>query len=338
MSSSTEVSQSRPPSFTEEGRAFCGRNGADVRKSAAGDFCPLEEKPVSASRAFWALGLVFASSIAVSAEPSAPLNPALPTLFIAGDSTAARSPVANQEGWAEPFARYFDLSRINVANRALGGRSSRTFISEGHWDKMLPEVKRGDLVLIQFGHNDAGALNEEPPGSTRPLRARGTIPGIGEETQDIDNVITGKHEVVHSFGWYLRKMIADVRAKGATPLLLSLTARDNWKDGRIECVSDTYRKWDVEVARAEHVAFVDVTRIITDHYQKLGPEQVKAFFTIDHLHTNATGADFNAQAVVSGLRKTQGRSFSKWLSAQGRAVAVDKGPSRRSVCERIAGR
>ena len=68
-------------------------------------------------------------------------------------------------------------------------------------------------------------INEEPPGSTRPLRARGTIQGIGDESEEIDNVVTGKHETVYSFGWYLRKMIADAREKGATPILLTLTAR-----------------------------------------------------------------------------------------------------------------
>jgi lysophospholipase L1-like esterase len=257
-------------------------------------------------------------------------------LFIAGDSTAAPSPRPEQQGWADPLAAYFDTTKINVANRARGGRSSRTFITEGHWDQMLPDVKRGDIVLIQFGHNDSGALNEEPPGSTRPLRARGTIPGIGEETQAIDNVITKKHEVVHSFGWYLRKMIADVRAKGATPVLLSLTLRDQWKDGKIECGSGRYRAWDIEVARAEHVQFIDLSRILADKYQKLGQDEVKTFFTIDHLHTNPTGADVNAASVVSALKTLKGKPLAKYLSAQGRAVRADKGSRAGSVCDRVS--
>ncbi len=92
-------------------------------------------------------------------------------------------------------------------------------------------MRTGDFVIIQFGHNDAGALNQEPPGSTRPLRARGTIPGIGNESEEIDNVVTGKHETVYSFGWYLRRMIADTRARGATPVLMTLTRTNNWKTG-----------------------------------------------------------------------------------------------------------
>jgi lysophospholipase L1-like esterase len=280
------------------------------------------------------LGAAF-GSVPAFAEGGAPLNPALPTLFVAGDSTAAPGPGPDQQGWGEPLVAYFDTAKINVANRARGGRSSRTFITEGHWDQLMAELKRGDFVLVQFGHNDAGGLNEEPPGSTRPLRARGTIPGIGAETQEIDNVLTHKHEIVHTFGWYVRKMIADVRAKGATPIVLSLTARDVWNDGRVECGSGNYRLWDAQVARAEHVAFVDLSRILADRYQALGPEAVKKFFTIDHLHTNPAGADSNAAAVVSGLKAMPGRPFARYLSPQGRAVAADKGWRAHSVCDRI---
>ncbi len=289
-------------------------------------------------RAAWSLVIVvvllacITTQGAASGESGVPLNPALPTLFIAGDSTAAASSNPDQQGWAEPFATYFDLSKINIANRARGGRSSRTFITEGHWEQLLTEVKRGDIVLVQFGHNDSGALNEEPPGSTRPLRARGTIPGLGEETQEIDNVITKQHEVVHSFGWYLRKMIADTRAHGATPILVSLTERDIWKDGQVECGSGDYRQWIAETARVAHVQFIDLTRILADRYQKLGGDEVKAFFSIDHLHTNPKGADFNATAVVAGLRAVKQPPVARALSSQGRAVAVDRGPARHSVC------
>ena len=127
---------------------------------------------------------------------------------------------------------------------------------------MLTDVRAGDFVIIQFGHNDSGAVNQEPPGSTQPLRARGTIPGIGNESEEIDNVITGKHETVYSFGWYLRKMIADTRAKGATPILLTLTKTNNWKDGRIPCAAESYRLWTWQTATSEKVAFVDLTRMI----------------------------------------------------------------------------
>ncbi|HKE95501.1 MAG TPA: rhamnogalacturonan acetylesterase [Povalibacter sp.] len=255
----------------------------------------------------------------------------VPALFIAGDSTAAKYDAPDQQGWAEPFARYFDPAQLQINNRARGGRSSRTFITEGHWDQMLAEVQPGDFVMIQFGHNDAGALNEEPPGSTRPLRARGTIPGTGDQSAEIDNVITGKHEVVHTFGWYLRRMIADVRAHGATPILVTLTVTNNWNEERIACNTD-YRRWDREVADAEKVKLIDLTRIVTDRYQQLGPAAVAKFFDKDAVHPNPAGADANARAVIAALRATPDLPLAAALSAAGLQVPADTGASPQSVC------
>lgn len=262
----------------------------------------------------------------LTTEPAAAagiINPALPTVFVAGDSTAARGSNPQQQGWGEPFRDYFDPAKINVVNRARGGRSSRTFITEGLWDQLLAQVKAGDFVLIQFGHNDGGAINAEPPGSTRPLRARGTLPGLGEETEEIDNVLTKQHEVVHTFGWYIRKMIADVRAKGATPLVLSLTVRNLWKDGKVERGSGDYRRWDRQIAEAAGVAFVDVSRIISDQYQELGEAKVKEFFPRDHTHTNPAGADRNAAAVVAGLKGLRDAPWKDFLAAKGTEVPAD---------------
>lgn len=255
-------------------------------------------------------------------------------LFIAGDSTAATytSTDKNQQGWGAVLQPFFDLAKLRVVNAARGGRSSRTFITEGHWEKMLAEVHKGDFVIIQFGHNDSGALNQEPPGSTRPLRARGTIPGIGNESEEIDNVVTGKHETVYSFGWYLRKMIADTRARGATPILMSLTERNAWQDGRIECPSDTYRLWDWQTAQNEKVAFVDLSRIIADRYQREGAEAVTAQFINDTVHTNVAGAEKNAADAVSALKALREFPFRKMLSEKGRAVPADRGSTKTSIC------
>src|SRR4030088_486448 len=81
------------------------------------------------------------------------LNPTLPTLFIVGDSTAR-----NQAdlGWGDHFAHYFDTTKINIANRARAGRSSRSYYNEGLWANVLAEMKPGDFVLLQMGHNDGG--------------------------------------------------------------------------------------------------------------------------------------------------------------------------------------
>jgi len=272
-----------------------------------------------------------------SAPPTPPAK-----LFIAGDSTAATylpKEGANtdkpQQGWGAELQAYFDPAKLEVVNAARGGRSSRTFITEGHWEKMLADVRAGDFVIIQFGHNDAGALNVEPPGSKLPLRARGTIRGIGNESEEIDNVVTGKHETVYSFGWYLRRMIADTRAKGATPILMTLTRTNNWSDGRIACPSDTYRLWDWQTARNEKVAIVDLSRIIADRYQREGAGAVTAQFIDDTVHTNVDGARRNAADVTSGLKALRKLPLRNSLSEKGRAVPADRGRVGNSVCPAI---
>ena len=98
-------------------------------------------------------------------------NRTLPILFIVGDSTV-HNPGKGERGWGDVIGKSFDPNKIRVENHALGGRSSRTFITQGYWDMILAAAKPGDFVLIQMGHNDGGALNEEAPGSKYPLRAR----------------------------------------------------------------------------------------------------------------------------------------------------------------------
>jgi rhamnogalacturonan acetylesterase len=102
-----------------------------------------------------------------------PADSKLPTLFVVGDSTANNN-ANGGKGWGDPFVAFFDTSKLNVLNRARAGRSSRTFLTEGLWDKVLEDLKAGDFVLIQFGHNDGGPLDTG--------RARGSLPGLGEET------------------------------------------------------------------------------------------------------------------------------------------------------------
>src|SRR5216683_4256816 len=150
-----------------------------------------------------------------SVTQNAPLNPALPTLFIVGDSTAR-----NQAdlGWGDHFAHYFDTTRINIANRAHAGRSSRSYYNEGLWANVLAEMKPGDFVLIQMGHNDGGG---DP---ATDAKARSSVKGIGDDTAEYlipkpftTGPIAGQtKETVHSYGWYLRKYITDTRAKKAT--------------------------------------------------------------------------------------------------------------------------
>ena len=249
------------------------------------------------------------------ARPAA-INPNLPAIFVAGDSTAARGRGEDQQGWAVPFADYFDLTKVSIVNAARGGRSSRTFVTEGLWDAMLAQAKAGDLVLIQFGINDTGAINDAS-------RARGSIPGIGEETQEIDNLNTKKHEVVHTYGWYLRKMIADAKARGAAPILLGLTIRNVWRDGKVERAYGRYNQWAADVAKAAGVPFLDVTDLVADKFEAMGEEKVKAIYIQDHTHFSLVGADMHAAAVVAGLKALTPNPVRLFLSARGTAVAPD---------------
>jgi lysophospholipase L1-like esterase len=245
-----------------------------------------------------------------------PANPKLPTLFLIGDSTVrnGRGDGGNgQWGWGEPIVDDFDPQKINVVNRAIGGLSSRTYLTQGHWDRVKAMLKTGDFVIMQFGHNDAGPLDD-------PARARGTIKGVGEETQEIDNPITKQHEVVHTYGWYLRKFIDEARAAGAIPIVCSPIPRKIWKDGKIARNSEDYGGWAAEVAAAEKVPFVNLNEIIAQRYDALGPEKVEPLFADPHTHTSRAGAELNAECVIVGLKGLKKNPLAKYFSKKGKEV------------------
>jgi rhamnogalacturonan acetylesterase len=259
------------------------------------------------------LALLIALLVLWEAGPLVPSaraqQPSLPTVFIIGDSTV-KTPTEGQQGWGDPIADLFDQTRIRVENRARGGRSSRTFQSEGLWDQVLAELKPGDFVLMQFGHNDGGAINDTS-------RARGSIHGTGEETEEIDNLITKKHEVVHTYGWYMRKYVSDTKAKGATPIVLSLIPRNVWKDGKVVRGGETYGGWAAEVAKSQGAFFIDLNEIVAKQYEAIGQEKVsKDYFPTDHTHTNPSGARLNAELVASGIRDLKNCSLAAFLIKQ----------------------
>jgi lysophospholipase L1-like esterase len=272
---------------------------------------------------------VAAANVDQTSEPSAAAgralptakNPNLPSLYLVGDSTVrnGRGDGANgQWGWGEPLADYFDPSKINVVNRALGGRSSRTYITEGRWDELLAMVKPGDFVIFQFGHNDSGPLDD-----TR--RARGTLPGLGDESREIYNPIMKKQEVVHTYGWYMKKYVSDTLAKGAIPIVCSPIPRKIWKDGKVVRNADNYGGWARQVADEKKVAFVDLNEIIARRYDSLGEAKVEPLFADPHTHTSRAGAELNAECVVAGLKALAGNPLGSYLSAKGQAVKPDSG-------------
>jgi lysophospholipase L1-like esterase len=246
-------------------------------------------------------------------------DPSLPTLWLVGDSTM-KVGTPGQRGWGDEVAPYFDLKKINVVNEAIGGRSSRTYQNEGRWDALLPMIQKGDFVIVEFGHNDGGPINEKPP-VTASTRARGTIKGVGEETQEVDNILTHKHEVVHTFGWYMRKYVTDIQARGATPIVMSLVPRNSWQDGKVVRASGNgYGGWAQQAAQATHAIFVDHNEIIAEGLDKLGEEKGGTFFADHRLHATPEGAAFNAKMAVSGLRAIDGKPLEQYLSDAGKAV------------------
>jgi lysophospholipase L1-like esterase len=246
-----------------------------------------------------------------------PANPALPTLFLIGDSTV-RNGTGNgsggQWGWGDFLAPFFQTNHINVVNEALGGTSSRTYYRD-RWPGVLAMMKPGDFLIMQFGHNDSSPANDA-------TRARGTIKGVGDETQEIENSLTHGHETVHTFGWYEKQFVAEARAKGATPMICSLIPRNTWKEGRAARNKNDYAGWAGEVAKSENALFLDINEIIARQYDAIGQENVKPLFIVGAgPHTSLAGAETNAACVISALKGLKENPVAKFLSEKAATVS-----------------
>jgi lysophospholipase L1-like esterase len=242
--------------------------------------------------------------------PPMPANPALPTLWIIGDSTVRNGTLGdgsnlNQWGWGAPIVMDFDLGKINVVNRAFGGTSSRSFYTGFFWQNLRPQIKKGDFVIVQFGANDNGA--------------KGALKGIGAETQE--NAGT----TVHTFGWYLEQFVKETRAQGATPIICSLTPRKNWTaDGHFRRDNITHVAWAAQIAKTNDVPFVDLYELIARKYESLGREKVDSIYVPspkENLHTGWDGAVVNAECVLAGLNGLKENPLAPFESARGKAVA-----------------
>lgn len=233
-----------------------------------------------------------------------------PVFYIIGDSTVKNGDGTgknNQMGWGTVIDPYFDTSKISIRNHAIGGRSSRTFITEGRWTKILETLKKGDYVIMQFGHNDASPLDDT-------ARARGTIRGVGEDSTEIYNPIRKIKEVVHSYGWYMRKYVRESKAKGAIPIVCSLVPRNNWKDDKVSRSGDSWGLWAKQVAEQEGAYFIDLNNIVSDKYETMGQAAVKLFFQADNTHTNNDGAKLNAAIVASELKRINPGKITKYMN------------------------
>lgn len=236
-----------------------------------------------------------------------------PTLWLIGDSTVRNGQGkgdGDQWGWGDCLGKFFDSEKLKVVNRAIGGRSSRTFLTEGRWETILSELRPGDFVMMQFGHNDPGAINDDS-------RARGSIRGIGDETEEIDNLLTKKHETVHTFGWYMSKYVREAKEHGATEIICSYVPRCPRPGDKVERHPEpsSYRLWAQQVAAREKAFYIDLYRLIWDSYVQETPEALKeTYFTAaDFTHTNRKGAEMNAGKVVEGIRSLAGCGLKGYL-------------------------
>jgi len=271
------------------------------------------------------LGLCLATSHAVcAAEDERPVvdaskvavekihNAALPTFHIVGDSTVRSGGAgAGLWGWGERITPFFDTNKINVVNHAIGGRSARTFFNEGRWDKVMAVTKPGDIVIVQFGHNDQGRIGDPA------MKGRADGKGIGDETVE-DTRPDGTKELVHTFGWYMAKFVTDAKTKGATVILCSpIPHKQRWETGR-DFVN--IAEWDEQVAKNNSALYFDLTMVITDAYKKEGAEKVATYFADKGTHTSDIGAQFNAARVIAGLKSLKPNPLAGYFSEKGKAI------------------
>ena len=227
-----------------------------------------------------------------------------PIVFITGDSTVKNkdSDKDGMWGWGSQAYTVFDQDKVTCVNVAKAGRSTRSYVREGRWEQVYNTLQPGDFVLLQFGHNDICPIAD--------AKERGVIPGTADTCHVYKMEKDGRYEVVYSFGWYLRKMIDDCREKGATPILVSLTPRNEWPHGKVERRNDSYGKWYREVVEQTGVDFLDVHNISADFLdrkfasksEEKSKKAASRYFNNDHTHTSLAGARMNAQSVAKGLR------------------------------------
>lgn len=236
------------------------------------------------------------------------------TVFMIGDSTMANKPLdkENQErGWGQMLPIYLE-GAIKVDNHAVNGRSSKSFIDEGRWEKVREQIRPGDYVIIQFGHNDEKAKSPD----------RYTVPGS-------------------TFDANLKKFVSETREKGGTPILMNSIVRRNfpangiaaaqtddrqktWKKGlenypaEGDTLVDTHGDYRIaprNVAEEMGVVFIDMNTLTHELVQGLGKDSSRDLFMwmpvgkyefapngrIDNTHLNVYGGIVVSRLAVNAL-------------------------------------
>lgn len=219
-------------------------------------------------------------------------------LFLAGDSTCknGRGTGDNgQWGWGSFFQEYMSDS-IVVENDAVGGLSSRTFY-DNNWVSVRDRIRKGDYVIIQFGHNDVAPLGTG--------RARGTLDGTGDKAQKVVLEKNGRSVDVYPYGYYIRMMVRQARMRGATPIVISPTPLNRWKDGKVSRYDETFNEWCREVAEQEGVLFIDINELIAREYDAMGEETARKDYFADSVHTREKGARLYCETIARALKESK---------------------------------
>lgn len=196
-------------------------------------------------------------------------------IVIAGDSTAADYPAERrpQAGWGEGLRVL--ISPLPVLNLAVPGRSTRSYIEEGHWEDLAGQIKAGDLVLISFGHND----------SRDDAKERYAAPNVAYR----ENLV---------------RFAQDVKAAGGRPVLLSPVARRLWEGPAMVETHGMYRHAAATAAYEADVDFIDLSQLSLDYFERFGPEGTKRdFIWLDPIPGHprfANGAEDNTHFTPLG--------------------------------------
>lgn len=211
-----------------------------------------------------------------------------PTVYVIGDSTASvyTSDLYPRMGWAQPLQEYFTPACATIQDEALSGRSSKSFFDEGDWAPIKAALRAGDIVLIQFGHNDE--KTDDPTRFTDPFT---------------------------TYEMYLSIYIDDAIAKGATPILLSSINRNDWTNAALDDTHGNYPVAVRQLAAAKKVALVDATALTKTFFTRIGQTATTALFmdlapgqfpnypngNTDDTHLQDKGAHTIAQLLLADM-------------------------------------
>ena len=228
-----------------------------------------------------------------------------PVLFLVGNSTMRTGTRGNgdngQWGWGFYAHEYFDENKITVENHALGGTSPRTFYKSPElWRRTLKGVRKGDYVFLELGHNDNMPIDSIRARSS--YKPHGAI-AVSSDSVIIFNKVTHRQDTVYTFGGYTRRFINEVRAKGATPVLFTLTPRNAYEsDGKtIDRKLKDFTPAIIAIGNEMRVPVIDLNDISASKLEKYGPWKTDYHFYLDKIHSSAFGARMNAESAMEGL-------------------------------------